>query len=107
MGGGQSLNFGLTHLETFAWVGGFSSAPNTKKADELVTDPADAAKKLRLLWLSCGDRDRLLDSVQAFHSALEDRKIPHVWHLEPGGHEWPVWRNDLYLFSQLLFRDEK
>ena len=30
MGGGQSLNFGLAHLDTFAWVGGFSSAPNTK-----------------------------------------------------------------------------
>ena len=24
MGGGQSLNFGLSHLDTFAWVGGFS-----------------------------------------------------------------------------------
>ena len=30
MGGGQSLNFGLGNLDTFAWVGGFSSAPNTK-----------------------------------------------------------------------------
>lgn len=30
MGGGQSLNFGLAHLDTFAWIGGFSSAPNTK-----------------------------------------------------------------------------
>jgi len=40
MGGGQSLNFGLTHLGTFAWVGGFSSAPNTKKPVELVPDPA-------------------------------------------------------------------
>src|SRR5262245_3198825 len=57
MGGGQSLNFGLSHLDTFAWVGGFSSAPNTKKVDELVKDPADAAKKLKLLWVSCGDRD--------------------------------------------------
>ena len=27
MGGGQSLNFGLKHLDTFASVGGFSSAP--------------------------------------------------------------------------------
>ena len=44
MGGGQSLNFGLSNLDTFAWVGGFSSAPNTKKADDLVKDPADAAK---------------------------------------------------------------
>ena len=32
MGGGQSLNFGLRHLDTFAWVGGFSSAPNTQPA---------------------------------------------------------------------------
>ena len=30
MGGGQTLNIGLVHPETFAWVGGFSSAPNTK-----------------------------------------------------------------------------
>ncbi len=30
MGGGQSLNFGLKHMDTFASVGGFSSAPNTK-----------------------------------------------------------------------------
>src|SRR5437764_14343501 len=39
MGGGQSLNFGLGHPETFAWVGGFSSAPNTNPAGELVKDP--------------------------------------------------------------------
>src|SRR5881227_3341053 len=32
MGGGQSLNFGLANLDTFAWIGGFSSAPNTKPA---------------------------------------------------------------------------
>jgi enterochelin esterase-like enzyme len=27
MGGGQTLNFGLGHLDTFAWVGAFSAAP--------------------------------------------------------------------------------
>jgi enterochelin esterase-like enzyme len=30
MGGGQTLNFGLTHLDRFAWLGAFSAAPNTK-----------------------------------------------------------------------------
>ena len=30
MGGGQSLNFGLGNLDQFSWVGGFSSAPNTR-----------------------------------------------------------------------------
>ena len=105
MGGGQSLNFGLKHPDTFAWVGGFSSAPNTKPARDLLRDPA-ALKKLRLLWLSCGDKDRLLDISKSLHSALEDKKVAHVWHIDSGGHTWPVWKNDLYLLSQRLFRDK-
>jgi hypothetical protein len=44
MVGGQALNFGLGNLDTFAWVGGFSSAPNTKPPAELMPDP-DKAKK--------------------------------------------------------------
>jgi enterochelin esterase-like enzyme len=104
MGGGQSLNFGLKHLEAFAWIGGFSSAPNTRPAAELVTDPTEASKKLRLLWVSCGDQDRLMGISQSFHTALEEKKVLHVWHVDSGGHTWPVWKNDLYLFSQRLFR---
>ena len=54
MGGGQGLNFGLRHLDTFAGVGGFSSAPNTLPPAELVArsrgDPGqveDALARLR------------------------------------------------------------
>src|ERR1044072_1211074 len=54
MGGGQSLNFGLGNLDRFAWVGGFSSAPNTKKPEELVPDPELVKKSLKRLWISCG-----------------------------------------------------
>src|SRR5437667_205044 len=60
MGGGQALNFGLNNLDTFAWVGGFSSAPNTKPPANLIKDHAEAARKLRLLYVSCGDKDGLL-----------------------------------------------
>src|SRR5437016_277516 len=59
MGGGQALNFGLNNLDTFAWVGGFSSAPNTKPPAGLIKDAAEAAKKLRVLYVACGDQDRL------------------------------------------------
>jgi len=106
MGGGQSLNFGLKNLATFAWVGGFSSAPNTMRAESLITDPAGAAKQLRLLWLSCGDRDGLMNISKSFRDALDAMKVPHIWHVDSGGHTWPVWKNDLYLFSQMLFRDK-
>jgi enterochelin esterase-like enzyme len=105
MGGGQSLNIGLTHLDTFAWVGGFSSAPNTRRAGDLLPDPAAAAKRLKLLWLSCGDRDRLFGISRAFHEALTEKKVPHVWHVHPGGgHNFAVWNADLYHFAPLLFR---
>jgi predicted alpha/beta superfamily hydrolase len=40
MGGGQTLNIGFTHPDLFNYIGGFSSAPNTKAPAELVSDPA-------------------------------------------------------------------
>jgi enterochelin esterase-like enzyme len=104
MGGGQSLNIGLANLDTFAWVGGFSSATNTTAADQLVTDPEATTKKLKLLWISCGDKDGLMNISSAFHTVLEQKKVPHIWHVDSGVHEWPVWKNDLYHFTQLIFR---
>jgi enterochelin esterase-like enzyme len=107
MGGGQSLNIGLTQLDTFAWVGGFSSAPNTQPASELIPDPKRAAEQLRLLWVSCGDRDGLMYISRDLHTFLQDNEVPHIWHVDSGGHTWTVWKNDLYLFSQLIFQENE
>jgi enterochelin esterase-like enzyme len=105
MGGGQALTAGLRHPETFAWVGGFSSALFGSQG-RLVPDVTDPGKQFRLVWVSCGDRDRLMDGSKALHTTLEEKKVPNVWYVDVGGgHEWPVWKNDLYLLSQLLFRD--
>jgi enterochelin esterase-like enzyme len=104
MGGGQSLNFGLGNLDKFAWVGGFSSAPNTKKPEELIPDPPSAKKQLTLLWLSCGESDGLLSFSKRTHDYLFEKNVPHIYYLEPGGHDFKVWKNDLYMFSQLLFK---
>lgn len=104
MGGGQALTIGLTHPDTFAYVGGFSSAIFAQPG-ELIPDAA-ARKKFRLLWLSCGDRDSLMNANKSFHNALDENKVAHLWHVDSGAHTWPVWKNDLYLLSQLLFRDK-
>ena len=105
MGGGQSLNFGLGNLETFAWVGGFSSAPNTMPPAQLVRDSAAARQKLKLLWVSCGDQDSLFNISEGVHKYLVEQKVPHVWHIDiGGGHTFPVWKNNLYHLSTLLFR---
>jgi enterochelin esterase-like enzyme len=105
MGGGQSLNFGLANLDTFAWVGGFSSAPNTMPPAQLVKDAAAARQKLKLLWVSCGDQDSLFNISETVHKYLAEQKVPHVWHVDIGGaHTFPVWKNNLYHLSTLLFR---
>jgi len=104
MGGGQSLNFGLAHLDTFAWVGGFSSAPNTKPPDQLVPDPAAASKQLKLLWVSCGNKDGLIRISQGVHAYLKQNNVPHVWHVDGNGHDATHWRNNLWLFSQHIFK---
>ncbi len=104
MGGGQSLNFGLGNPDTFAWVGGFSSAPNTKKPADLIKDPAAAAKKLKLLYVACGDKDGLFRISENVHKMLDEKKVPHEYRVIPGGgHDFNVWKSDLYHFARLVF----
>ena len=104
MGGGQSLNFGLGNLDKFAWVGGFSSAPNTQPPQELVPDPEAVKDKLKLLWISCGDADNLISFSKRTHDYLYEKGVPHIYYLEPGVHDFKVWKNGLYMFSQFLFK---
>jgi len=104
MGGGQSLNFGLGNLDKFAWVGAFSAAPNTKTPEQLVPDPAKARNELKLLWISCGASDGLITFSKRTHDYLVKNDVPHIYYIEPGVHEFKVWKNGLYMFSQLIFK---
>ena len=100
LGGWQALSNGLKHTDRFAWVGGFSPS----LASEVL--PSTYSDRLKLLWLSCGDRDSLKDGCETLHRRLEEKNIRHIWRVSPGEHEWPVWKNDLRGFAPLLFRHE-
>jgi enterochelin esterase-like enzyme len=104
MGGGQSLNFGLGNLDKFAWIGSFSAAPNTKTPEQLVPDPDATKKQLKLLWISCGASDGLITFSRRTHDYLAEKAVPHIYYIEPGVHDFKVWKNGLYMFSQLLFK---
>jgi enterochelin esterase-like enzyme len=104
MGGGQTLNFGLGHLDTFAWLGAFSAAPNTKPPAELAPDPAAARERLRLLYISCGDKDGLINISQGVHRYLKEHGVPHIWNVDDAGHDPKTWGNNLYHFVQRIFR---
>jgi len=101
---GKSLNFGLGNLDKFAWVGGFSSAPNTKKPEELVPDPAKAKQQIKLLWISVGDKDGLMGFSQRTHDYLVTQQVPHIYDVIPGGvHDFKVWKESLISIRSIAF----
>jgi hypothetical protein len=100
----QDNEIRLTHLDTFAWVGGFSSAPNTKPPAELAPDPAAVTRQLKLLFLFCGNKDGLIRTSQGVHAYLKEKGVPHVWHVDGNAHDATHWRNGLHHFAQKLFR---
>jgi enterochelin esterase-like enzyme len=104
MGAGQSLNFGLSHISMFAWIGAFSPAPNTHAPQVLVPDTKGDVRGLSLLWLSCGNHDGLIGIAQGVHRYLEANGVAHVWQVDGNAHDTPEWRASLYHFSQFLFR---
>jgi len=104
MGGGQALNVGLAYLDSFAWVGAFSPAPNTKAADQLIPNLAEDSSKISALWLSCGDADELLFIAENTHNFMVEHDIDHYFLIEKGkGHDWSVWKPGLYHFVQRIF----
>jgi enterochelin esterase family protein len=105
MGGGQSLTTGLNHPDTFAWVGGFSSAtPAAESVASALSQPTATNDKLKLLWIACGKNDFLLARNQEFIQLLQSKNLKHEWHLTEGDHSWPVWRLYLADIAPRLFQ---
>lgn len=106
MGGGQSLGIGLSHLDLFQWVGGFSSAAPGGNLQEQFPELKDAtnAAKPELLWIACGKDDFLLNRNETFIAWLEEHSIKHTWRLTEGSHNWRVWRRYLTELLPQLFQ---
>jgi enterochelin esterase-like enzyme len=111
MGGGQTLQITLTHLDKFAWIGSFSSP--LRAAFDVKTSYggafADATafnKKVHLLWFGAGTaEERMHGPAMEMHQTLEKAGIKNVFYESPGtSHEWQTWRRDLREFAPLLFR---
>jgi enterochelin esterase-like enzyme len=118
MGGMQTFQITLNHLDLFSYIGGFSGAGGTlmlgdRKLDPKTdyngafADPAAFAKKVRLLWLGVGtvEPERMRAGIQRLHTSLLEAKIQHVFYESPGtDHEWQTWRRDLKDFAPRLFQ---
>jgi enterochelin esterase family protein len=118
MGGMQTFQVTLNHLDVFSHIGGFSGAagllargdqpPDIKTLHNGVfADPAAFAKKVRLLYLGVGtaEPERMREGIRKLHAALTEAGIQHVYWESPGtDHEWQTWRRNLHDFAPRLFR---
>jgi enterochelin esterase family protein len=117
MGGMQTFQITLKHLDLFSYIGGFSGAGGMlvlgdRKLDPktdyngVFADPAAFAKKVHLLWLGVGtvEPERMRAGLQRLHNSLLEANIQHVFYESPGtDHEWQTWRRDLKDFAPRLF----
>jgi enterochelin esterase-like enzyme len=117
MGGMQTFQVTLNHLDLFSYIGGFSGAAGAQMLGEqkwdaktayngAFADPAAFAKKVRLLWLGVGteEPERMRAGIRGLHASLTEANIPHVYWESPGtDHEWQTWRRDLKDFAPRLF----
>ena len=105
MGGGQSLNFGLGHMDVFAFVGGFSSAPNTNMPEVLIPDVEKTKAENKLLWMVCGGADNLMYNSSRLKAFCDEHGVPCTLINYPDeGHNFVVWKYGLYNFAQLIFK---
>ena len=116
MGGMETFQVTLDHLDLFSYIGGFSGAGGFvlagRKLDPktdyngVFSQPAEFAKRVHLLWLGVGtaEPERMRAGLLSMHAALEDAHIKHVFYESPGtDHEWQTWRRDLQDFAPRLF----
>jgi enterochelin esterase-like enzyme len=111
MGGFESLEIGLNHLELFSSVAGFSPAVRPAEFEtsfaKLKSDPRSANRQLHLLWVGCGTDDSLFASAESFGKFLDAAGVKHTFRKSEGAHTWMVWRRYLKEFAPLVFGPAK
>ena len=134
-GGAMTLYTTVNHLGTFSWVGLYSAGLPTMPGMAIdIAKPADADRrrgpdvgrsidtakylaampgigpelnsKFKLLYISLGLDDGLVESFIDFRKMLDQKGVKYVWSETPGyGHEWAYWRINLVEFAPMLFKN--
>jgi enterochelin esterase-like enzyme len=119
MGGMQTLNIGIPHLDKFAYLGVFSSgvfgmggrggnpdpnAPTWEQKNQANLDNARLKQGLKLVWFATGKEDFLIQTSQATVEMLKKHGFHVVFKETAGAHTWINWRDYLHEFAPQLFQ---
>lgn len=120
MGGMQTLNVGIPHLEKFGYLGVFSSGifgindgnrggnapqgPSFEKQHQTILDNAQLKEGLKLVWFATGKDDFLVETSRATVEMLKKHSFNVVYRETAGAHTWDNWREYLQEFAPQLFQ---
>jgi enterochelin esterase-like enzyme len=112
MGGLQTLHAGIRNTNLFGYLGVFSSGWWSNQPT--LSDPeykfmkdnvSEINNNLKEFWISQGGKEDIAwQNCQIMMKKFDEMKIKYHYSEYPGGHSWPVWRNNLFNFAQLLFK---
>ena len=124
MGGNQTLNISIPHLDKFAYIGVFSSGIITgargaapaesgpfagawEKQHLAELDNAVNKRGLGLMWFSTGKEDFLIDTTRKTVELLKKHGFKPVFLESEGAHTWLNWRDYLSAFAPQLFQSQR
>lgn len=114
MGGLNTLYTGIRNTNIYSYLGVFSSGWIVPMMNNVADAQYDFIKvnsvslntNLKLLWIAMGGKEDIAyKNCQIMLNKLNELNIKYTYSEYPGGHTWPVWRNNLYNFAPLLFKD--
>ncbi len=102
MGGMETRQITLAHLDLFSHIGLFSGGTITP--GDVESHPA-FKEMVKVVFCSCGSRENAA-SIQSNHEALDQIGVRNTAYVSPNtAHEFLTWRRSLHEFAPLLFKD--
>ncbi|MES2648815.1 MAG: alpha/beta hydrolase-fold protein [Bacteroidota bacterium] len=108
VGGGQTLNIGLTNTDKFAYICSYAPYTATEEFQKNFANwSPDAAKinqQLKLFTISVGTEDFLYESVKKNLAMFNEKNIKVKSYIVPGGHTWMNCKQYLATTLQEIFK---
>jgi enterochelin esterase family protein len=109
VGGGQTLNVGLTHTDKFAYICSYAPYTATEEfqknfGNNYQPDAALINNQVKLFTISVGTEDFLYENAKQIISMYESKGIKVKSYIVPGGHTWMNCKEYLATTLQEIFK---
>ena len=88
-------------------TGAFSNQPalSNPQYEYMKNNATTINSNLKSFWIAMGGKEDIAyNNCKIMMGKFDELGVKYSYSEYPGGHTWPVWRNNLYNFAQLLFK---